>query len=66
MYVWSRIVTLAMGTLFGAIGAILVVPMAAFLKILIGEFYLYDRREDKRQLDAEALRIVTQQAKVNR
>jgi predicted PurR-regulated permease PerM len=55
--------TLAMGTLFGAVGAILVVPAAAFLKILIAEFYLYGRREDRRRLEAEALEIVTQRAK---
>jgi predicted PurR-regulated permease PerM len=52
-----------MGTLFGAVGAILVVPAAAFLKILIAEFYLYGRREDRRRLEAEALEIVTQRAK---
>jgi predicted PurR-regulated permease PerM len=58
--------TLAMGTLFGAIGAILIVPAAVFLKILIGEFYLYDRREGKRQFDQEASEIVTQRARVDR
>lgn len=58
--------TLVMGTLFGAIGAILVVPGAAFLKILIGEFYLYDRREDKRQFEQEADEIVTQRARLDR
>jgi predicted PurR-regulated permease PerM len=58
--------TLVMGTLFGAIGAILVVPAAAFLKILVGEFYLYDRREDKRQFEQEADEIVTQRARVDR
>ncbi|MBV9488749.1 MAG: AI-2E family transporter [Verrucomicrobia bacterium] len=58
--------TLVMGTLFGALGAILVVPAAAFLKILIGEFYLYNRREDKRQFDAEALRIVTHEERADR
>jgi putative permease len=57
--------TLAMGTLFGAIGALLVVPAAALCKILIGEFYLHNRLDDKRQLDAEAVEIVTQQARAD-
>jgi putative permease len=56
--------TLAMGTLFGAVGAFLVVPAAALCKILIGEFYLHNRRhEDKRQFDEEARDIVTRRAK---
>jgi predicted PurR-regulated permease PerM len=55
--------TLAMGTLFGAIGAVLVVPAAALCKILVGEFYLHNRHEDKRQFDAEAREIVTRRVK---
>jgi putative permease len=55
--------TLAMGTLFGAVGAFLVVPAAALCKILVGEFYLHNRREEKQQFDAEALEIVTRRTK---
>lgn len=55
--------TLAMGTLFGAVGAFLVVPAAALCKILVGEFYLHNRHEDKRQFDADARQIVTRRAK---
>jgi predicted PurR-regulated permease PerM len=55
--------TLAMGTLFGALGAFLVVPAAALCKILVGEFYLHNRREDKRQFDVEAREIVIRRAK---
>jgi predicted PurR-regulated permease PerM len=55
--------TLAMGTLFGIVGAFLVMPAAALCKILIGEFYLHDRHEDKRRFDAEAAEIVTHRTK---
>jgi putative permease len=55
--------TLAMGTLFGAVGAFLVMPAAALCKVLIGEFYLHNRHEDKRQFDAEAREIVTRRVK---
>jgi predicted PurR-regulated permease PerM len=57
--------TLAMGTLFGVVGAFLVMPAAALCKILVGEFYLHDRRTDKRQFDAEALNIVTRRTRVD-
>jgi predicted PurR-regulated permease PerM len=55
--------TLAMGTLFGVVGAFLVMPAAALCKVLIGEFYLHNRHEDKRQFDAEAREIVTRRTK---
>jgi len=56
--------TLAMGTIFGAIGALLVMPAAAFCKILIGEFYLRPRNEDKERFEAAAAQIVTQRNKI--
>lgn len=57
--------TLAMGTLFGAVGAFLVMPTAALCKILVGEFYLHNRREDKRQFAEEALDIVSRRTKAD-
>jgi predicted PurR-regulated permease PerM len=47
--------TLAMGTLFGILGAILAVPAAALVQILIDEFYLRPRHID----DAAIHRVAT-------
>ena len=46
--------TLAMGSLFGILGAILAVPAAALLQILIDEFYLRPRKLDYAKVDHEA------------
>jgi predicted PurR-regulated permease PerM len=50
--------TLAMGTLFGGIGVILVVPAAALVKIVICEFYLEPRGRQKLEATADAKAIV--------
>ncbi len=50
--------TLAMGTLFGILGAILAVPAAALVQILIDEFYLKPRHLDHSALDREATALV--------
>jgi predicted PurR-regulated permease PerM len=49
--------TLAMGSLFGLAGAILVVPAAALVKILISEFYLRPQRLNEAEF-AEASRQI--------
>lgn len=46
--------TLAMGTLFGILGAILAVPAAALVQILIDEFYLGPRKLDLIAIEREA------------
>ena len=46
--------TLAMGSLFGILGAILAVPAAALLQILIDEFYLRPRKLNYAEIDREA------------
>ncbi len=51
--------TLAMGSLLGAVGALLVMPAAALFKTLIGEFYLRPRAEDKHAFEIEAQEIVS-------
>jgi predicted PurR-regulated permease PerM len=56
--------TLAMGTLFGGIGAILVVPAAAFVKIVISEFYLSARNRDQISVKAESRRIALGEGKL--
>jgi predicted PurR-regulated permease PerM len=56
--------TLAMGTLFGGIGAILVVPAAAFVKIVISEFYLSPRNRDQISVKAESRRIALGEGKL--
>jgi len=50
--------TLAMGTLFGILGAILAVPAAALVQILIDEFYLKPRHLDHAAINREATALV--------
>jgi putative permease len=50
--------TLAMGTLFGLLGAILAVPAAALVQIVIDEFYLRPRQLNHAELDAQAAAVV--------
>jgi putative permease len=50
--------TLAMGTLFGLLGAILAVPAAALVQIVIDEFYLRPRQLNYAELDAQAAAVV--------
>jgi putative permease len=50
--------TLAMGTLFGILGAILAVPAAALVQILIDEFYLRPRHIDDAAIHREATGLV--------
>ena len=50
--------TLAMASLFGLLGAILAVPAAALVQIVIDEFYLRPRGPDYLEIDREAARIV--------
>jgi putative permease len=54
--------TLAMGTLFGGIGVILVVPAAALVKIVISEFYLEPRGRQKLETNADARAIAQRRA----
>ena len=49
--------TLAAGTLFGLVGALLAVPVAALVRILVDEFYLRPRRLDLTAIDAAAGRL---------
>jgi predicted PurR-regulated permease PerM len=50
--------TLAMGTLFGLLGAILALPAAALSQILIDEFYLRPRRLNRAEIDREAATLL--------
>jgi putative permease len=50
--------TLAMASLFGVLGAILAVPAAALVQILIDEFYLKPRHVDHAEMDREATILV--------
>lgn len=50
--------TLAMGTLFGILGAILAVPAAALVQIIIDEFYLRPRHLNYAQIDRAAAALV--------
>jgi len=50
--------TLAMGSLFGILGAILAVPAAALVQILIDEFYLRPRHIDDAAIHREATGLV--------
>ena len=50
--------TLAMGTLFGVLGAMLAVPAAALVQILVDEFYLKPRHVDQAEMDREATILV--------
>jgi predicted PurR-regulated permease PerM len=49
---------LAMGSLFGIVGAVLAVPTAAAAKILIDEFYLRPRNVIMADIEAEADTVV--------
>jgi hypothetical protein len=51
--------TLAMASLFGLVGAILAVPAAALVQIVIDEFYLRPRHMDYNRLDREAATLVS-------
>jgi predicted PurR-regulated permease PerM len=51
--------TLAMGTLFGVLGAILAVPAAALVQILVDEFYLRPRDLDHEAINREAAALVS-------
>jgi predicted PurR-regulated permease PerM len=50
--------TLAMATLFGILGAILAVPAAALVQIVVDEFYLKPRQLNNAELDREAAALV--------
>jgi len=50
--------TLAMGTLFGLLGAILALPAAALSQILIDEFYLRPRRVNHAEINREAATLL--------
>ena len=50
--------TLTMGTIFGIAGAMLSVPTAAFVSILIDEFYLRPREINYAALDNDASTLV--------
>ena len=50
--------TLAMGTLFGLLGAILAVPAAALVQIVIDEFYLRPRHLNYAAIEREAAALV--------
>ena len=51
--------TLAMASLFGLVGAILAVPAAALVRIVIDEFYLRPRHIDYERLEGEAAALVS-------
>src|SRR5436309_15282954 len=50
--------TVAMASLFGLLGAILAVPAAALVQIVVDEFYLRPRALDHARLDREAAGLV--------
>jgi predicted PurR-regulated permease PerM len=50
--------TLAMGSLFGILGAILAVPAAALVQIVIDEFYFKPRHLNFAEIDREAAALV--------
>jgi putative permease len=50
--------TLAMGTLFGLLGAILAVPAAALVQIVIDEFYLRPRHLNYSAIDRQAAALI--------
>ena len=50
--------TLAMGALFGLLGAILAVPAAALVQIVIDEFYLRPRHLDYAEIEREAAELI--------
>jgi predicted PurR-regulated permease PerM len=49
---------LAMGSLFGVVGAVLAVPTAALVRILLDEFYLRPRRAELAGVQDEANQII--------
>jgi predicted PurR-regulated permease PerM len=55
--------TIAMATLFGLLGAIMAVPAAALVQILIDEFYLKPRQIDFAGIDREAEALVEGKSK---
>src|SRR6266550_8378707 len=58
--------TLAMASLFGLVGAILAVPAAALVEIVIDEFYLRPRHMDYNRLNREAAGLVSGRAEAQR
>jgi putative permease len=50
--------TLAMGTLFGILGAILALPAAALVHILVDEFYLRPRKIERAEINREAAALL--------
>jgi putative permease len=56
--------TLAMATLFGLLGAILAVPAAALVQIVIDEFYLRPRNLDYGAIERQATAIVQGKSRV--
>jgi len=50
--------TLTMGSIFGIAGAMLSVPTAAFVRILVDEFYLRPRQLNYAALDRDATALV--------
>jgi putative permease len=58
--------TLAMASLFGLLGAILAVPSAALVEIIIDEFYLRPRHLDYAELDREAAGLVSGRGETHR
>lgn len=50
--------TLAMASLFGVLGAILAVPAAALVQIVVDEFYLKPRHVDHAEMEREATILV--------
>jgi len=57
--------TLAMGTLFGILGAILAVPAAALVQIVLDEFYLRPRHLDHAEIEREAAILVEAKRRVS-
>ena len=58
--------TLAAGTLFGLVGALLAVPIAALVRILVDEFYLRPRRLEMATIDAAAGRLAAGETEVEK
>ncbi|MEY2536957.1 MAG: putative permease [Verrucomicrobiota bacterium] len=56
--------TLAMGTLFGLLGAILAVPAAALVEIVIDEFYLRPRQLDYAEIERQADALIEGKTKL--
>jgi len=57
--------TLAMATLFGLLGAILAVPAAALIQIVLDEFYLRPRHLDHAEIEREAAILVEGKRRVS-